>query len=128
MCHRSINYVAEMMEVKFGIPWTKVNFIGAKATAKSLRRIGDFYEDEELKARIEEVIAEEMEKIDASIEEIRPKTEGKTAMMFVGGSRAHHYQELFNELGMVSLAAGYEFGHRDDYEGRRGAAFHKSGR
>jgi nitrogenase molybdenum-iron protein alpha chain len=41
------------------------------------------------------------------------------AMMFVGGSRAHHYQELFDELGMRTLSAGYEFGHRDDYEGRR---------
>jgi nitrogenase molybdenum-iron protein alpha chain len=41
------------------------------------------------------------------------------AMLFVGGSRAHHYQELFTELGMSTLSAGYEFGHRDDYEGRR---------
>ena len=39
-------------------------------------------------------------------------------MMFVGGSRAHHYQELFNEMGMQTIAAGYEFAHRDDYEGR----------
>jgi nitrogenase molybdenum-iron protein alpha/beta subunit len=23
MCHRSINYVAEMMEKKFGVPWIK---------------------------------------------------------------------------------------------------------
>lgn len=38
MCHRSINYVAEMMEKKFGIPWFKVNFIGAEASAKSLRK------------------------------------------------------------------------------------------
>ena len=30
MCHRSINYVAEMMETKYGIPWMKVNFIGAQ--------------------------------------------------------------------------------------------------
>jgi nitrogenase molybdenum-iron protein alpha chain len=64
------------------------------------------------------VIAEEMAKVTAAIEKIRPKTEGKTTMMFVGGSRAHHYQELFNELGMETLVAGYEFGHRDDYEGR----------
>ena len=42
MCHRSINYVAEMMETKFGIPWIKVNFIGAEATAKSLRKIADY--------------------------------------------------------------------------------------
>ena len=27
--------------------------------------------------------------------EVKPRTEGKTAMLFVGGSRAHHYQELF---------------------------------
>jgi nitrogenase molybdenum-iron protein alpha chain len=39
-------------------------------------------------------------------------------MLFVGGSRAHHYQELFKELGMETIAAGYEFAHRDDYEGR----------
>jgi nitrogenase molybdenum-iron protein alpha chain len=119
MCHRSINYVAEMMEIKFGVPWTKVNFIGAEASAKALRRVGDYYEDAELSARIEEVIAEEMAKVKEAADRIRPKTEGKTAMLFVGGSRAHHYQELFNELGMKSLAAGYEFGHRDDYEGRR---------
>lgn len=39
-------------------------------------------------------------------------------MLFVGGSRAHHYMELFGELGMKTMAAGYEFAHRDDYEGR----------
>jgi nitrogenase molybdenum-iron protein alpha chain len=37
----------------------------------------------------------------------------------VGGSRAHHYQELFKELGMEVMSAGYEFAHRDDYEGRK---------
>ena len=52
-------------------------------------------------------------------DEIRPRCEGKTAMLFVGGSRAHHYQELFTEIGMRTVAAGYEFAHRDDYEGRR---------
>ena len=34
MCHRSINYVAEMMETKYGIPWIKINFIGAEADRK----------------------------------------------------------------------------------------------
>ena len=48
-----------------------------------------------------------------------PRCQGKTAMLFVGGSRAHHYQELFAEIGMKTVAAGYEFAHRDDYEGRR---------
>jgi nitrogenase molybdenum-iron protein alpha chain len=119
MCHRSINYVAEMMEKKYGIPWFKVNFIGAESSAKSLRKIGEYFGDDALKARIEEVIAEEMAEVKKEIDVIRPRTKGKMAMLFVGGSRAHHYQELFTELGMKTLSAGYEFGHRDDYEGRR---------
>lgn len=119
MCHRSINYMAEMMETKFGIPWMKCNFIGADSAAKALRKVGEFYEDAELTAKIEEVIAAEMAEINAVIEDIRPRTEGKLAMLFVGGSRAHHYQELFKELGMQTVSAGYEFGHRDDYEGRK---------
>jgi len=119
MCHRSINYVADMLEKKYGIPWVKVNFIGAEATAKSLRKIAQYFEDEALIKRVEEVIAEEMAPVIAAIESIKPRTEGKTAMLFVGGSRAHHYQELFSELGMPTVAAGYEFAHRDDYEGRQ---------
>jgi nitrogenase molybdenum-iron protein alpha chain len=119
MCHRSINYVADMMEAKFGIPWIKVNFIGAEATAKSLRRIAGYFGDQGLIERVEAVIAEEMPVVEAAIREFRPRTEGKTAMLFVGGSRAHHYQELFKEMGMKTISAGYEFAHRDDYEGRQ---------
>src|ERR1017187_3959461 len=119
MCHRSINYVAEMMEKRFGIPWMKVNFIGADSSAKSLRRIADYFEDAELKARVEEVIAEEMAVVEVARAVVKARCQGKTAMLFVGGSRAHHYQQLFTDIGMKTIAAGYEFGHRDDYEGRK---------
>ncbi|MCJ8498947.1 nitrogenase molybdenum-iron protein alpha chain [Desulfatitalea alkaliphila] len=119
MCHRSINYVAEMMETKFGLPWIKVNFIGAAATAKSLRKIAAYFDDPALSERVEAVIAAELPAVEAEAAAVRPRTEGKRAMLFVGGSRAHHYQELFAELGMKTLSAGYEFAHRDDYEGRR---------
>lgn len=118
MCHRSINYVAEMLETSFGIPWMKANFIGAEATAKTLRKVGKYFGDQELIDRIEKVIAEEMISVKEAQEKALEKTKGKLAMLFVGGSRAHHYQELFNELGMTTISAGYEFGHRDDYEGR----------
>ena len=119
MCHRSINYVADMLEAKYGIPWIKVNFIGAEATAKSLRKIARYFGDRKLTDRVEEVIAEESPAVEAVRAEVLPRTRGKKAMLFVGGSRAHHYQELFREMGMTTLSAGYEFAHRDDYEGRR---------
>ncbi len=119
MCHRSINYIAEMMEEKYGIPWFKVSFISAEGTAKALRKTAEFFGDAELTAKVEEIIAREMVKVKEVAARVKPKTEGKTAMMFVGGSRAHHYQDLFNELGVTTVSAGYEFAHRDDYEGRK---------
>jgi len=119
MCHRSINYMAEMMEQKYGIPWFKVNFIGAEATAKSLRKMAVYFGDKDLIERVENVISSELAEVLNVQNEVRPRTEGKRAMLFVGGSRAHHYQELFTELGMETVSAGYEFAHRDDYEGRK---------
>lgn len=119
MCHRSINYIAEMMEVKYGIPWIKVNFIGAESTAKSLRKVADYFGDAGLKAKVEEICERELAKVNKVRESIKPRVEGKLAMMFVGGSRAHHYQDLFGELGIRTVSAGYEFAHRDDYEGRK---------
>jgi nitrogenase molybdenum-iron protein alpha chain len=119
MCHRSINYVADMLEKKYGIPWVKVNFIGAEATAKSLRKIAEYFEDKKLTEKVEKVIAAEIGAVKKVAAEIKPRTEGKVAMMFVGGSRAHHYQGIFAEIGMKTIAAGYEFAHRDDYEGRQ---------
>lgn len=119
LCHRSINYVAEMIETKYGVPWIKVNFVGAESTAKSLRKIAEYFGDKGLTDKVEAVIAEEMAKVKAVCEDVKKRTNGKTAMLFVGGSRAHHYQDLFTEIGMKTVAAGYEFAHRDDYEGRR---------
>ncbi len=119
MCHRSINYVADMIEKKYGVPWIKVNFIGAEGTAKSLRKIAQYFENEELTERVEKVIAEEMEAVKEAQADVRSRCEGKLSMLFVGGSRAHHYQDLFSEIGMRTIAAGYEFAHRDDYEGRK---------
>jgi nitrogenase molybdenum-iron protein alpha chain len=118
MCHRSINYIADMMERKFGIPWFKVNFLGAESTAKSLRKIAQYFDNKTLTERVESVIAEEMSRLQPIRMEIAGRCRGKKAALFVGGSRAHHYQDLFRDIGMEVVSAGYEFAHRDDYEGR----------
>ena len=118
MCHRSINYIAEMMKDKYGIPWLKVNFIGVEATIQTLRDMATFFGDEELKLRTEAVIEDELSTIAESVAYYKQKLTGKTAAMFVGGSRAHHYQNLLGYFGVDTVLAGYEFAHRDDYEGR----------
>lgn len=118
-CHRSINYVADMMKDKYGIDWLKVNFIGVEATKKSLRAIAAYFNDAELTERIEAVIEDEEATISDEMEYYMSKLKGKTAAIYVGGSRSHHYQHLLRDLGMKTILAGYEFAHRDDYEGRK---------
>lgn len=124
-CHRSINYIAELIETKYGIPWMKVNFVGVEATIESLRNMAKFFNDPELTQRTEEVIADELDNIEQDLAYYKSKLKGKTAAIYVGGSRAHHYQFLLNDLGVHTVLAGYEFGHREEYEGREVIPFVK---
>ena len=117
-CHRSINYIAEMLETKYGTPWLKVNFIGIQGTMDSLRDMALYFDDKELTLRTEAVINSELARIQPVFDQYKKLCSGKTAFSFVGGSRGHHFQNLFTELGIETLLAGYEFAHRDDYEGR----------
>lgn len=118
-CHRSINYIASMLEVKYGTPWLKVNFIGIRSTVESLRNMALYFGDQGLMEKTEEVITRELARIEPIIEPYRRICKGKTAFCYVGGSRGHHYQGLYEELGIETVLAGYEFAHRDDYEGRQ---------
>ena len=117
-CHRSINYIAEMMETKYGMPWLKVNFIGMESTTTSLRHIARCFNDPDLTAKTEEVIEREITRILPALEQYRKICTGRTAFILQGGSRAHHFQHLLGDLGIKVVVAGYEFAHRDDYEGR----------
>ncbi len=124
-CHRSINYIAELIETKYGTPWMKVNFVGVEATIESLRNMAKFFGDPELTARTEAVIADELDQIEQEMTYYKSRLKGKTAAIYVGGSRAHHYQFLLNDLGVHTILAGYEFGHREEYEGREVIPFVK---
>jgi len=124
-CHRSINYIADMLNKKYGTNWMKVNFIGIKSFTKSLRDMARYFDDPGLIARTEEVIEEELAEITPELDKYGKMCEGKTAMLFVGGSRAHHYQSLFKDIRIETILAGYEFAHRDDYEGREVLPFIK---
>ena len=117
-CHRSINYIAEMMDTKYGIPWIKVNFIGVSGTIETLRNLALYFDEPELIEKTEKIIAEEIAEIEGVMQFYKTRLEGKTAFIYVGGSRSHHYQTLLNDLGIETIVSGYEFAHRDDYEGR----------
>lgn len=116
-CYRSINYIAGMMHTKYGIPWIKCNFIGIQGTINTLRELAKVFDEPDLYKRTESVIEEELGEIEADINYYKERLKGKVACLYVGGSRAQTYQVLLEDLGIKTILAGHEFGHRDDYEG-----------
>ncbi len=117
-CHRSTNYNAELLRETYGTDWIKVNFLGVRSTIQALRDMALYFGDPDLITRTEEFIYRELEAMEPEMKKYKEICQGKTVALFVGGSRANHFQGLFEEIGMETVLAGFEFAHRDDYEGR----------
>ena len=114
-CYRSMNYMARVMEEKYKIPWLELNFFGPTKIKESLRKLAERF-DSVIKEKVEAAIAKydpEMQKV---IETYRPRLEGKTVMLYVGGLRPRHTVGAYEDLGMTVVGSGYEFAHTDDYE------------
>lgn len=114
-CYRSMNYIVRHMEQEFGVPWIEYNFFGPSKTTESLRKIAACF-DESVQAKTEAVIAKYTAMTDKVIAKYRPKLEGKTVMLYVGGLRPRHVIGAYEDLGMQIIGTGYEFGHGDDYK------------
>ncbi|MCE0495407.1 nitrogenase molybdenum-iron protein alpha chain [Vibrio salinus] len=113
-CYRSMNYVTRYMEEKYNIPWMEYNLFGPTKIEESMRKIAAFF-DEKIQKQTEDVIARYKEEWDAVIAKYRPRLEGKSVMLYVGGLRPRHIIGAYEDLGMEVVGAGYEFAHNDDY-------------
>ncbi len=114
-CYRSMNYISRHMEEKYGVPWVEYNFFGPTKVEASLREIASHFDDK-IKEGAERVIAKYKAMTDAVIAKYKPRLEGKTVMLYVGGLRPRHVVGAYEDLGMVVVGTGYEFGHGDDYQ------------
>ena len=82
---------------------------------KSLREIASHFDDT-IKANAEAVIAKYRKIVDEVIAKYKPRLEGKTVMLYVGGLRPRHVIGAYEDLGMEVIGTGYEFAHNDDYD------------
>ncbi len=114
-CYRSMNYMCKVMEEKYKIPWIELNFFGPTKIRESLRKLAERFDDR-IRENVEKVIAKYDAEMAKVIAEYRPRLEGKTVMLYVGGLRPRHTVGAYEDLGMVVVGAGYEFAHADDYE------------
>lgn len=120
-CTGSMHWVATNLERAFGTPYINVNFFGAENTAESLRKIAQFYGDEEIICRTEALIEREMKEIEPVIRKYRERLTGKRAAIYVGGAfKAVAIIRQLHELGMEVVFTGTQTGKQEEYEKIRG--------
>jgi nitrogenase molybdenum-iron protein alpha chain len=103
------------MEERWNIPWLEYNFFGPTKIEESLRAIGACFDDK-IRKNVEKVIKKYKPVMQAVVDEYKPRLDGKTAMLFVGGLRPRHTIGAYEDLGIQITGAGYEFAHQDDYD------------
>ncbi|MCO5385699.1 MAG: nitrogenase molybdenum-iron protein alpha chain [Desulfosporosinus sp.] len=114
-CFRSMNYIAKHMEETYGTPWIEFNFFGPTKIKESILKIAAQFDDYimEKALKVIEKYEPEMQKV---IDTYRPRLDGKSVMLYVGGLRPRHIVGAYEDLGMEVIGTGYEFAHNEDYE------------
>ncbi len=115
-CQKSSNYVAKKMEKKYEIPYIKVNFFGLEQTINSLRDIANFFKDQDMIEKTEQIIQSGLKEVEHKTDEYKRRLNGKTVALYVGGNKAWSLVRAFEELGMEVMMSGTKNGIKEDYE------------
>jgi nitrogenase molybdenum-cofactor synthesis protein NifE len=110
-------YLAKQMEEIYHIPYLRISFLGIEDTAVTLRSIADYFEEQEMRQKVELLIEEESRKVTEELSFYRKKLAGKKAAVYVGGGfKAISLIKQFREIGMEVVMVGTQTGQMDDYD------------
>ncbi|MEW6066258.1 MAG: nitrogenase iron-molybdenum cofactor biosynthesis protein NifE [Bacillota bacterium] len=116
-CAGSMIYLAQRMKELYGIPYLNISFLGLEDTAESLRKIASHFGDEEMKRRVEELVARETARVKPTLEWYRRRLQGKKAAIYVGGGfKAISLIKQFREIGIDVVMIGTQTGRKEEYE------------
>ena len=116
-CAGSSTYLANRMDSEFGVPFIKVSFFGIEDTTSSICRIADALGVPQIRAKAEEFVRSETERVLPIIAKYKPRLEGRKAAIFVGGGfKAISLMRQFRELGIQTVVVGTQTGKKDEYE------------
>jgi nitrogenase molybdenum-cofactor synthesis protein NifE len=92
------------MQERYGIPYIEESFYGVEDMNRCLRNIADKLGCEDLKQRVEKLIAEETEKLDQALEPYRQRLKGKRVVLYTGGVKSWSVISAAKDLGMQVMA------------------------
>jgi nitrogenase molybdenum-cofactor synthesis protein NifE len=115
-CSGSMNYLAKLMQEKYGTPSLQVSYFGIEDMAESLYSVARYFDDPELLKRTQELVRGEINAIYPQICEYRKALTGKKAAIYVGGAfKAFSLVKALRLLGMEVAMVGSQTGNKDDY-------------
>lgn len=115
-CGGSMTRLAQLYQEKYGIPFKRVSWFGLEDTAKALYEIAEFFGDQELLARTEDLVRSEITAVDPQLRRMKLDLKGKRAAIYVGGAfKAFSLVRALRLLGMQTVVVGTQTGNREDY-------------
>lgn len=104
ICSKALINMARKMEERYGIPYIEESFYGIADVNRCLRNIAEKIGDQQLKDRVEQVIAEETEKLDIALKPYRDCLKGKRVVLYTGGVKSWSIISAAKDLGMEVVA------------------------
>ena len=104
ICSKALINMARKMEERYGIPYIEESFYGIDDINRCLRNIAAKLGDEDLKERVEKLIAEETAKLDVTLAPYRDRLKGKRVVLYTGGVKSWSIISAAKDLGIEVVA------------------------
>ncbi len=116
-CSGSMTHLAKKLKEDYGIPMQRVSFFGFEDTARALYAAAEYFGDEDLMKRAQELVRSEIAKYAPTLRAYKKLLKGKKAALYVGGAfKAFSLVTALRTLGMQTVLAGTQTGSAEDYE------------
>lgn len=117
-CSGSMQYLANSMTERWGIPSVRVSYFGIEDMAQSLYDVAAaFPEEPELLERARAIVEAEIPACLAALEPLKKDLAGMGAAIYVGGSfKARSLVKALRHLGVATRVVGSQTGKKNDYE------------
>lgn len=104
ICSKALINMGRKMEEKYGIPYIEESFYGVDDMNRCLRNIAAKLGCPQLQARVEQLIADETEKLNEQLQPYRERLTGKRVVLNTGGVKSWSIISAAKDLGIQVCA------------------------
>ncbi|MGF1568569.1 MAG: bifunctional nitrogenase iron-molybdenum cofactor biosynthesis protein NifEN [Nodosilinea sp.] len=104
ICSKALINMAHKMQERYGIPYVEASIYGVEDMNNLLRAIAAQLGDDDLKARVEALIAEETAQLTEALAPYRQRLQGKRVVLYTGGVKSWSIISAAKDLGIEVVA------------------------